>query len=202
MRNRIKSMIAIEALLGLLAVSTPKVMAADQCNNVQLQPVVPQNGEAPTGHGTLVVNGGEVSVLVGAEKLTPGVAYTAWIIYFDDTAQCLVPHHCGPPDLTMPASNPEGVFGRMDGGVAGADGRLTFKISLSSFRVSAGSAVHVAIFNHGPASTTDNRERARQLLTPEAPGLGAPGLGVGTQRGFLNAFVTFDIGSCLSAMNR
>jgi hypothetical protein len=177
-------MIAIEALLGLLAVSTPKVMAADQCNTVQVQPVAPQNGSAPTGHGMLVVNGEDVNVLVRAQGLTSGDAYTAWIIYFDDTAQCLVPHHCGPPDLTAPASNPEGVFGRMDAGVAGADGRLTFKISLSSFQISAGSAVHVAIFDHGPANTTDNRARARQLLTPEAPGLGAPGLGVGTQRGF------------------
>src|SRR5438874_1367648 len=119
MRNRITSMVAIEALLGLLAASTPKVMAADQCNSVQVQPVAPQNGSTPTGHGTLVVSGEEVSVRVLAENLTPGDAYTAWIIYFDDTAQCLVPHHCGPPDLTTPASNPEGVFGRMDAGVAG-----------------------------------------------------------------------------------
>ena len=65
--------------------------------------------------------------------------------------------------MTTPASNPEGVFGRMDAGVAGVNGRLIFKISLSSFLISAGSAVHVAIFDHGPANTTDNRARARQL---------------------------------------
>ena len=202
MRNRITSILAIEALLGVLAVSTPKVMAADHCDSAQVQPVMPQNGSALSGHGTLVVNGEEVHVLVHAENLTPGNAYTAWIIYFDDTTKCLVPNHCGPPDLTMPAADPEGVFGRMDGGVAGADGRLSFKISLSSFRVSAGSAVHVAIFNHGPANTADNRARARQLLTPEAPGLGAPGLGVGTQRGFLAAAVAFDIASCPGRGNR
>ena len=202
MKNQITSMVAIEALFGLLAVSTPKVMAADQCKTVQVQPVGAQNGSSLSGHGMLVVNDEQVHVLVQAENLTPGTAYTAWIIYFDDTDKCLVPHHCGPPDLTAPASDPEGVFGRMDAGIAGADGRLTFKISMSSFRVSAGSAVHVAIFNHGPANTTDNRARARQLLTPEAPGLGAPGLGVGTQRGFLAGFVTFDIDSCNGARNR
>lgn len=196
MRIQITWIVATEALLWLLAASTPKVMAADQCSTAQIQRVAPQDGSPISGHGTLVVNGEEVHVLVRAENLTPGNAYTAWIIYFDNTAQCLVPHHCGPPDLTMPASDPEGVFGRMDGGVAGENGRLTFKVSLSSFRISAGSAVHVAIFNHGPASTTDNRARARQLLTPEAPGLGAPGLGVGTQHGFLAAAVTFDVGSC------
>jgi hypothetical protein len=84
----------------------------------------------------------------------------------------------------------------MDSGVAGANGQVTFKGMLRDFHVSAGSAVHVALFVHGPANTTDNRVRAQQLLTPQAPALGAPGLGVGTQAGFLVAFAKFDIASC------
>jgi hypothetical protein len=84
----------------------------------------------------------------------------------------------------------------MDGGVAPANGRLTFNGMVRNLRVSAGSAVHIALFAHGPASTTDNRELARQLLTPQAPGLGAPGLGLVTQKGFLVAGIVFDIDSC------
>jgi hypothetical protein len=142
------------------------------------------------------VNNEGADAIIRAENLIPGAAYTAWFIYFNNTSQCLTPLECGPPDLTMPATNPTGVFGRMDSAVAGTNGQLTFKGTLRDFHVSAGSAVHIALFAHGPASTTDNRERARQLLTPEAPGLGAPGLGVGVQKGFLVGAVIFDIDSC------
>jgi hypothetical protein len=137
-----------------------------------------------------------VNVLIRAKNLSPGFAYTAWFAYFDNTAQCLIPHQCGPADVTMPASNPAGVFGRMDSAVAGANGQLTFKGSLRDFQVSAGSQAGVVLFAHGPASTTDNRERARQLLTPQDPVLGAPGLGVGTQKGVEVGGAVFDIASC------
>jgi hypothetical protein len=96
----------------------------------------------------------------------------------------------------MPAGNPAGVFGRMDAGVAGPNGELTFQAGLRDFEVSPGSAVHLISFTHGPVSTTDLQERARQLLTPENPVLGASGLGVGTEKGFLAGFVKFDIDSC------
>jgi hypothetical protein len=185
------------ALLGLLlATLTSTIMAAEECNVDQTQAVMAENGSSVSGRGTLVVNDQQVNVLIRAENLIPGFAYTTWFIYFDNTGQCLVAGRCAPADLTMPASNPAGVFGRMDSAVAGTNGQLTFKGSLRDFHVSAGSAVHVALFAHGPASTTDNRERARQLLTPQAPGLGAPGLGVGTQKGFLVGATVFDIASC------
>jgi hypothetical protein len=84
----------------------------------------------------------------------------------------------------------------MDAGVAGPNGQLTFQATLRDFEVSAGSAVHLILFTHGPVSTTDLQERARQLLTPENAVLGAPGLGVGPEKGFLVGFVRFDIASC------
>jgi len=142
--------IPIAALLGLLlATSTPKIMAADECNADQRRPVIAENGSSVSGHGTLDVDNEEVHVLVRAKNLTPGVAYTAWFVYFNDTAQCLVPYQCAPPDLTMPPSNPAGVFGRMDSAVAGKNGALTFKGTFRDFRVSAGSAIHIALFAHG-----------------------------------------------------
>lgn len=186
---------AIAALLTLTT-STPPVMAAGQCRTEDVRPVMPENGSSVSGRAVLVVNDTGADVLMHAENLTPGVAYTVWFVYFDDTSRCLVPNQCAPADLTMPASNPEGVFGRMDSAVAGDNGELTFHAKLRDFRVSPGSAVHLALFAHGPASTTDNQERARQLLTPEAPGLGAPGLGLGTQKGFLVGAAIFDIPSC------
>ena len=192
MKTKNITLAALAALLTLTT-STPSVMAAGQCRTDDVRPLMPENGSSVSGRAVLVVNNSGVHVLIHAENLTPGVAYTVWFVYFDDTSRCLIPHRCADPDLIMPASDPEGVFGRMDSAIAGDNGELTFHATLRDFRVSAGSAVLLALFAHGPASTTDNQERARQLLTPQAPGLGAPGLGVGTQKGFLVGAATFDI---------
>jgi hypothetical protein len=197
MERQSTSTIAISALIGLLlAISAPRVMAANECGADQSQPVLPRNGSSISGHGTLVVNNEGADVVIRVEDLTPGVAYTSWFLYFDKTAECLVAYQCGNSDLTMPSNNPAGVLGRMDSAVAGANGRLPFKGRLRDFQVSAGSSVHIALYAHGPVNETDNLARAKQLLTPETPALGAPGLGVGAQHGFLVAGTVFDIGSC------
>jgi hypothetical protein len=148
------------------------------------------------GRPLLIVNKNGAQVLMQVENLTPGNTYTVWFVYFDNTDKCVTPNHCAPVDLTVPAGAPEGVFGRMDSAIAGPDGELTFQATLRDFKVSAGSAVHLALFSHGPANTSDLQERARQLLTPENPALGEPGLGLGTQKGFLVGAAMFDISSC------
>lgn len=189
--------IIIAALTSLLLVtSAEEVMAADECRTDQSQLVLPRNGSSVSGHGTLVVNNEGADVAIHAKNLTPGVAYTTWFVYFDKTADCLVPNQCGTADLSMPSNNPGGVLGRMDSAVAGTNGELRFKGTLRDFRVSAGSSVHIAVYAHGAVNVIDNRERARQLLTPETPALGAPGLGVGAPNGFLVAGAVFDIESC------
>lgn len=180
----------------LMAASGVDVMAQGQCSTDQSQPVLPRNSSSVSGHGILVVNNEGADVMVRAENLTPGVAYTTWFLYFDNTAQCLVPHQCGNADLSAPASNPAGVLGRLDSAVSGDNGQLTFRGTLRDFHVSAGSSVHIAVYAHGPVDLTNNQARARQLLTPESPSLGAPGLGVGAQKGFLVAGAVFDIGAC------
>ena len=193
-RTRLAATAALVA--SVMAASGPNLMAADQCKTRQMQAFAPQNGSSIAGAGALVVNNNGANVLMHAENLTPGVTYTVWFAYVDKTANCLTPNQCAPADLFMPASNPAGVFSRMDAGVAGPRGELMFQGAFRDFEISAGSAVHLILFEHGPASTTDLQERARQLLTPENPVLGTPGLGVGTQQGFLVGLVKFDIASC------
>jgi hypothetical protein len=65
----------------------------------------------------------------------------------------------------------------MDAAIAGAKGRLHLTGEFHDLRFSHGSSVWIIMFEHGPASTTDNRFLARQLLTPQLPILGPPGLG-------------------------
>ena len=197
MKQQTTQLLTTAALLGfLLSASSSKLIAANRCKTEQVQDVAPINGSSVSGGALLLVNSGGAHVLMHARNLTPGNTYTVWFVYFDDTAKCVTPNHCAPVDLTMPAGAPEGVFGRMDSAIAGPDGELTFQATVRDFKVSAGSAVHLALFAHGPASTTDLQERARQLLTPENPALGEPGLGLGTQKGFLVGAAMFDISSC------
>jgi hypothetical protein len=80
----------------------------------------------------------------------------------------------------------------MDRAVADEDGQARFAAKLQDFKVSKGSLIWLFIFNHGPAST-DNEARARQLLTPETPGLGAPGLGLLVRKGFGAGVAVFNI---------
>ena len=197
MKKRNTQAISIAAMTVLLmAALGSDLMAQGQCSTDQSQPVLPRNGSSVSGHGILVVNHEGADVVIRAENLTPGVAYTTFFLYFDNTAQCVVPYQCANADLSTPAGNPAGVLGRLDSAVSGDNGQLTFKGTLRDFHVSAGSSVHIAVYAHGPVDLTNNQARARQLLTPESPSLGAPGLGVGAAKGSLVAGAVFDIGSC------
>jgi hypothetical protein len=76
---------AIAALLPLTTSISP-AMAADQCSTEDVRPIVSENGSTVSGSAVLVVNNTGANVLMHAEKLTPGVAYTVWFVYFDNTS--------------------------------------------------------------------------------------------------------------------
>lgn len=135
-----------------------------------------------TGSADLCIDDKLATVSEWTENLTPGHAYTTWFAYIDDPAQCGhypggTPGVCSDPDAILPANSPTVVFGRMDGAIAGAKGRLHMTGKFHDLRFSHGSIVWIIMFEHGPASSTDNRFLSRQLLTPQLPPLGPPGLG-------------------------
>lgn len=169
-----------------------------------MTPVMDANtGTGMSGRASLCYGESGVQVRMSVNNLQAGQAYTVWFVYFDNPASCIFAPEadspCGPPDLTRPlpdSTNPDaapaGVFGRMDSAVADQFGAARFSARLQDFHFSPGAHVHLVIFRHGPVST-DNYARARQLLTPEAPGLGSPGLGLATQKGFLAGVAIFHI---------
>lgn len=178
-------------VVAFFAVAAPKAMAWEDCDEGQNQPVV--SGSGITGNASLCVDEESLHTTLRARNLVPGTAYTVWFGYFEHPGNCKVPNQCGGPDLTSPADNPTGVFGRMDSAVAGSNGRLTFQGNFRGFRAVHGSNVTLFLFIHGAADPTDSRALARQLLTPETPGLGAPGLGFGTRKGFGVAMASFQV---------
>lgn len=171
------------SIVAAIALSCIPIAAAADCDHLLKSSVSDPHGVSPIrGSAELCIDENHTAVSEWTEKLTPGHAYTTWFAYIDDPAQCGnfnggTPGVCADADAILPAENPAVVFGRMDGGISGETGRLQFTGSFRDLRFSHGSTVWIILFEHPMASTSDNRFRARELLTPQLPPLGAPGLG-------------------------
>jgi hypothetical protein len=166
-----------------LTLSCIPVASAADCDQLLKTSVSdPHQTSGITGSAELCVDRNHATVSERTENLISGHAYTTWFAYIDDPKQCGnyeggTPGVCADPDAVLPSGSPIVVFGRMDGAIAGASGRLHLTGNFRDLRFSHGSVVWIIMFEHGPASATDNRFLARQLLTPQLPVLGAPGLG-------------------------
>jgi hypothetical protein len=138
------------------------------------------------GNAFLCIDATGVRARLHAKGLEYGAAYTIWFFYWDDPSQCATPGQCAPGDGTPPGQcegpldlrgfDPLVVLGRLDSAVAPRNGKVNFAGQVRGLRLSGGSQVWLFIAAHGPVES-DNRARARQLLTPEDPFLGAPLLG-------------------------
>jgi hypothetical protein len=75
------------------------------------------------------------------------------------------------------------------------NGKEDFSGRIGGLRLSSGSQVWLLLYSHGPANMSDNRRRARQLLTPEDPPAGVPNLGnvVDGPGSTPNAIAIFDL---------
>jgi hypothetical protein len=137
--------------------------------------------EAITGNGFVCPGRDGVSARLEARGLTPGNAYTLWFIYVPDGAACAADlAACFGANGTGGDQNavPTEAFGRLTDVVAPKDGKATVAGEVPGLQLSNGSQVWLLLNGHGPLNTSDNLARARQLLTPEDPSVGAPNLGV------------------------
>lgn len=165
--------------LSLMVICTSSIATAEECEGTTLTALlVTLNNSGVTGNARLCISESGVHTRITANNLTAGNPYTVWFVYFDDPAKCLTPGNCTSADTVMPAADPEGVLGRYDS--------ITAKTSTGTFsghvgtQPSSGSVIVMPIFAHGSLSA-DGHIRARQLLTPQDPSLGAPGLGTSSE---------------------
>ena len=166
------------ALAGLafsLMVCTSSVAKAEECEGQALTAsLVTLNNSGVTGTAVLCISEGGVHTRITANNLTVGNPYTVWFVYFDDPSKCLTAGNCTSADTVMPPADPEGVLGRYDSITAKeSTGRFSGHVGIQP---SSGSVIAMPIFAHGSLSV-DGHISARQLLTPQDPSLGAPGLG-------------------------
>jgi hypothetical protein len=159
--------------LGVRAVQAPPprlpayLLAEPGCHEAT---VVAMADSGIAGQARLCLRDEGIRVTLEAGRLVPGVAYTAWLGYFDRADACRAVT-CQLADFAGP--DPVGVLGRLDARVAGWPDE-SFAADLRDLRASPGAQVILWVFSHGPASASDNRQRARQLLTPQSPRFGAP----------------------------
>ncbi len=175
------SMFGLLLLVGTFCLP-PALRAEDDCSSALSATTNAIGTSGITGDASLCVDEGAVGASIHVEGLTPGNAYTVWFVVFDNPANCGnyaggTPGVCTSADATLPSASPEAVFGRMNGLIAKDGGRARLAGHYRNLRLSHGAIVWLLMFGHGPAVTTDNRELARQLLTPQKVALGAPGLG-------------------------
>ncbi len=197
--KRFRSLLSVALVLSALvvgnAVASLEPAFADQSGTLETcldAPLDPMGSTAIAGTARVCTSPLGVRAEIYTTNLAVGGAYTAWFVYFDQAAVCN-PRPCTPADAI--GDNPLGVLGRMDSLIADASGNGAFTGDVRGLKLSSGSEVHLPIFGHGRANTDDNHLLARQLLTPELPMLGAPGLGVpvATSRGGPVAEAMFEI---------
>ena len=170
MRTKRLTALSLATMVAVAALVAPvgAAQAADSCVDA---PVAQLASSGISGTARLCSSDSGTHADMSAEKLTTGDAYTMWFVYFDDRAACATQPCTGADAL---GEDPVAVFGRMDGVVADDSGAAKFSGDFRDLRLSQGSEVWLLMFGHGPANTEDNRARARQLLTPQSPKLGAP----------------------------
>ena len=164
----------------LIASATVLYSFTDVQAGCQKQPIGSAQ-EAVTGNGFVCPGPGGVSARVEASGLTPGNAYTLWFIYVPDGAACAADEaKCFGANGTGGDQNavPTEAFGRLSDVVAPKNGKATVSGEVPGLQLSKGSQVWLLMNGHGALNTSDNLARARQLLTPEDPSVGAPNLGV------------------------
>jgi hypothetical protein len=137
--------------------------------------------ETVQGSGFLCSLPGDVTAGLVVSGLTPGNAYTFWFIYIPDgttcaadEATCFGASATGGQQGAMPAE----AFGRLSDVIAPRNGKTILFGDVPGLRLAKGSQVWLLLKGHGPANTSDDLARARQLLTPEDPTVGAPNLGI------------------------
>ena len=222
--NKITSIIGplvIVILLQMLPVGAAQ--ASDywhwNCDNERITSFWEEDivGNELSGRGTICATPHGIWSTLKVRGLTQGNAYTVWWVYIDDPGSCAnfplttdvaeIPADepvgyagsCGLADFFTPDPseefiNPLAVFGRMDSVVARKRNFTRFAGDWRSFKPSSGSQVWMFIFGHGPADTSDKRQLARQLLTPEDPLSGMPHVGIeGRPFGYPAGVVVFDI---------
>ena len=173
------------------------------CDRTAIHPI-PLIEAGGKGKASLCVRSNRIKGSMHMRNLESHSAYTVWWVYFDKPSACTgtTPLPALLQDGTSQCEfddffgdKPQAIFGRMDSGVSPRNGRLRFQGTFRGMQPSNNSEIWLLVFGHGKAAYRDGAALARQLLTPEDPGVGAPHLGniIDGQLGYPIASAVFKV---------
>ena len=171
------AIVAGAVLAGGLALSERGPGAAAvgrRCHDAPITIAATAATDGVGGEARVCDNAGGVWLTLALRRLTPGVAYSAWVAFFDHPTACKT-RPCSRNDAT--GRDPAGVIARMDGSVVGVDRIAEFVGDFRGLRLSPGAQVLLMVFDHGPAHDRNNHYRARQLLTRGLHSIAYPSAG-------------------------
>ncbi len=167
----------VTAAIALIGCESPTQPGADEPFNVDPvagavrdpgQPVLRFSDGEEVGASTLVRTWNGVNFHLTSEDLTPGDAYTLWIVIFNDPEECLAPtplSMCSGPDVVNEDAKPEMMYaaGRIGGGsskatfagrrsAADMSGSINDPVGLPAFGLldPFGAEIHLVVHHHGP----------------------------------------------------
>jgi hypothetical protein len=168
------SLLIVVSIIGLSSQSEAQAACVKQA--------VAPLAETVSGQISLCRTSGEIIANLQLKGLKPGNAYTVWFVYVDDGSKCSAEGQatCFGTTNTGGDQNavPDEAFGRLTDVIAPKNGKANISGGVPGLQLSKGAQVWILVKGHGPASTSDNLARARQLLTPEDETAGAPNLGI------------------------
>lgn len=155
------------AVGAVLVFTASSAFAGKRVSAVTQSPVASMiTGQGADGMSTVIRNKDSVGTSITMRGLTPGNAYTLWVMSFDKPEKCVNPCACGGPDFANP-NVVVGAIGGMTGRVADEYGQATMASSIAYGVLPSGPGqvlipnpiankkAHLALVvrDHGPASS-------------------------------------------------
>jgi hypothetical protein len=160
--------LAVLGILGLGVASAPFHVEAKPADNAALQNFSDASLVGNGAHTSLQRDGDSVHVGVHSRNLTPGHAYTVWLVIFNTPEGCV--DGCGEDDLMRPEATNSVIWSGV-GGVANNGGNLNGRGTLTEenpqgyqqlftdlgapdpgFLDAQGAEIHTVVRDHGPAT--------------------------------------------------
>ncbi|HUG94029.1 MAG TPA: hypothetical protein VML55_24575 [Planctomycetaceae bacterium] len=139
-------------------------LSSKQGSVVADAPVVGFADGAVVGSARLVRTPNGVNFTLSTSALTPGHAYTLWIVIFNEPGSCSVPNQCAPGDIGSDAAKPDMMYaaGALSGGtdtatfarrvnVGDVSGSINAPVHLPSYGLldPYGAEIWLAVHDHG-----------------------------------------------------
>jgi hypothetical protein len=175
--RRLLAEIAAVIVFGIAAVVLVSTSGlADRMRLERPEPELPQychdrdlvawDGPTVRGMAFLCMDGRSIEMIVAPERLVPGRAYSAWMLYANDPRLC-GDRGCEAPRQDDPQN--QWIQARIGGANADSQGTARMSATYRNMRLAQGARVLVALVEGGEPSAGAIYERAARVLLPSGP---------------------------------